>query len=349
MIFLVKIRNGDDIMHKIDLKKYEIRTDMALDLMEKSTNDFKINNYEKEGVKVSWLELDENNILNKKKGTYLTLEFEDVTDDDSKNIVSSVFKEELEKILKKEGFNKNTKTVVIGLGNRKSTPDALGPFVSEKIIVTKHFFDMNVRVEDNFTSVASFYPGVTGTTGIETSDLIKGVISEVNPDMVIVVDALSSTSISRVNKSIQVTNAGISPGSGIGNKRKEISKQTLNIPVIAVGIPTVLNAAVIVRDTINYMIKNYAYNKSFKDKKASKLVTKTVNYINKEVEASEEDKKTLLGLVGLLSEEELTNLIYEVLTPIGYDLMVTPKEIDFLIEKLSDVISYGINQTLHFL
>ena len=348
-MFLVKIRNGDNIMHKIDLKKYEIRTDMALDLLEKSADNFKIDNYEKDGVKVSWLKLDEDNILNKKKGTYLTLEFDDVTDDDSKKIVSNIFKEELDKMLKKEGFNKNTKTIVIGLGNRKSTPDALGPFVSEKIIVTKHFFDMNVDVEDNFTSVASFYPGVTGTTGIETGDLIKGVINEAQPDMVIVVDALSSTSISRVNKSIQVTNSGISPGSGIGNKRKEISKETLGIPVIAIGIPTVLSAAVIVRDTINYMVKNYAYNKSFKDKKASKLVTKQINYINKKVEISKEDKRTLLGLVGLLSEEELTNLIYEVLTPIGYDLMVTPKEIDFLIEKLSDVISYGINHTLHFL
>ena len=349
MIFLVKIRNGDNIMHKIDLKKYEIRTDMALDLLGKSADNFKIDDYIKEDVKVSWLELEEDNILNKKKGTYLTLEFDDVTDDDSKKIVSNVFKEELEKILKKEGFNKNTKTLVIGLGNRKSTPDALGPFVSEKIIVTKHFFDMNVNVEDNFTSVASFYPGVTGTTGIETSDLIKGVVSETKPDMVIVVDALSSTSISRVNKSIQVTNAGISPGSGIGNKRKEISRKTLNIPVVAIGIPTVLSAAVIVRDTINYMVKNYAYNKNFNNKKASKLVTKQINYINKEIKISKEDKKNLLGLVGLLSEEELTNLIYEVLTPIGYDLMVTPKEIDFLIEKLSDVISYGINQTLHFL
>lgn len=336
-------------MHKIDLKKYEIRTDMALDLLEKSTGDYKINNYKKDGINVSWLELNEDNILNKKKGTYLTLEFEDVTDDDYKKIVSNVFKEEFEKILKKEGFNKNAKTIVIGLGNRKVTPDALGPLVSEKIIVTRHFFDMNIDVEDNFTSVASFYPGVTGTTGIETSDLIKGVINQTKPDMVIVVDALSSTSISRVNKSIQVTNSGISPGSGIGNKRKEISKETLGIPVIAVGIPTVLSAAVIVRDTINYMMKNYSYNKKIKNKKASKLVTKQINYIDKEVKVSDEDKKTLLGLVGLLNEEELMNLIYEVLTPIGYDLIVTPKEIDFLIEKLSDVISYGINQTLHFL
>lgn len=344
---MAKIRNGDNIMHKIDLQKYEIRTDMAIDLAEKNKDLSFLENYEKDNVKVSWIKLDDNNIIGKKKGTYLTLEFNDVTDDDAKKKVANIFKEELSKMLKNVGFNKNTKTLVIGLGNRKSTPDALGPFVSEKIIATKHFFDMEVSVDENFSCVSSFYPGVTGQTGMETSDLILGVVSKTKPDLVIVVDALASTSISRVNKSIQVTDSGISPGSGIGNKRKEISRQTLGIPVIAVGVPTVLDAAVIVSDTINYMIKNYAYNKKFSHKKVSKLVNKPVNYLKKEVLASDEDKKTLLGLVGLLKEEELINLTYEVLTPIGYNLMVTPKEVDFIIEKLSDVISYGINHTLH--
>lgn len=334
-------------MHKIDLQKYEIRTDMAIDLAEKSKDLNFLESYEKENVKVSWIKLDDNNLIGKKKGTYLTLEFNDVTDDDAKKIVAKVFKEELSKMLKKQGFNKNTKTLVIGLGNNKSTPDALGPFVSDKIIVTKHLFDIGVCVDENFSCVSSFHPGVTGSTGMETSDLICGVVNKTKPDLVIVVDALASTSISRVNKSIQVSDAGISPGSGIGNKRKEISKETLGIPVIAVGVPTVLDAAVIVSDTINYMIKNYAYNKNFSNKKISKLVNKPVNYLKKEVLASDEDKKTLLGLVGLLSEEELVNLTYEVLTPIGYNLMVTPKEVDFIIEKLSDVISYGINNSLH--
>ncbi len=338
---------GDDLMHKIDLEKYEIRTDMAIDLTEKDKENYKPITYVKNNVKVSWLDLGKDNNIGKKPGSYLTLEFEDVTDDDAKKNVSMVFKEELTNMLLKLGFNKNTKTLVIGLGNIKSTPDALGPFVSDKIIVTKHFFDMGVSVEDKFSCVSSFYPGVTGTTGIETSDLIQGVKDVVKPDLLIVVDALSSSSISRVNKSIQVSDAGISPGSGIGNKRKEISKETLGIPVIAIGVPTVTSAAVIVSDTINYMIKNYAYNKNFSKSKASKLVTKPVNYLNKEVLATNDDKKTFLGLVGLLSEEELISLTYEVLTPIGYNLMVTPKEVDFVIEKLSDVISYGINHSLN--
>lgn len=334
-------------MHKIDLKKYEIRTDMAIDLAEKSKDKFETETYNKKGVKVSWLNLDKDNEIGKKPGCYLTLEFDDITDDDMKKTVAQVFTEEFLLMLEKIGFNKKTKTLIIGLGNIKSTPDALGPLTSEKIIVTKHLFDMKVKVEDKFTCVSSFYPGVTGSTGIETSDLIKGVCEETKPDLIIVVDALASTSISRVNKSIQVSDTGISPGSGIGNRRKEISKDTLGVPVIAIGVPTVTSAAVIVSDTINYMLKNYAYNKKFSNSKSSKLTVKPVNYLKNEVDATMEDKKTLLGLVGLLSEKELSSLTYEVLTPIGYNLMVTPKEVDFVMEKLSEIISYGINHTIH--
>lgn len=334
-------------MHKIDLKKYEIRTDMAIDLTEKSKDKFETKTYNKKGVKVSWLNLDKDNEIGKKPGCYLTLEFDDITDDDMKKTVAQVFTEEFLLMLEKIGFNKKTKTLIIGLGNIKSTPDALGPLTSEKIIVTKHLFDMKVKVEDKFTCVSSFYPGVTGSTGIETSDLIKGVCDETKPDLIIVVDALASTSISRVNKSIQVSDTGISPGSGIGNRRKEISKDTLGVPVIAIGVPTVTSAAVIVSDTINYMLKNYAYNKKFSNSKSSKLTVKPVNYLKNEVDATMEDKKTLLGLVGLLSEKELSSLTYEVLTPIGYNLMVTPKEVDFVMEKLSEIISYGINHTIH--
>ncbi len=334
-------------MHKIDLKKYEIRTDMAIDLAEKNKETFNPETMEENGVKTSWLTLDDNNPIGKKAGTYLTIEFDDVTDDDAKKNVSNIFSRELSKMLGLVGFNHAVKTLVVGLGNERSTPDALGPLVSNKIIVTKHFFDMKVNVDEKFSNVSAIYPGVTGTTGIETSDLITGIVKETKPDLVIVVDALASSSISRVNRSVQVSNTGIYPGSGIGNRRKEISKDTLGVPVVAIGVPTVVDAAVIVCDTINYMSKNYAYNKMVKDKKSSKLITKPINYLNKEVTASKEDKKTLLGLVGTLSEEELINLTYEVLTPIGYNLMVTPKEVDFMMEKLSDVISYGINHCLH--
>ncbi len=331
-------------MHKIDLNKYEIRTDMAIDLVKNSEFDSK---YKYKDIDVTKIKLDENNVFGKKKGVYVTLEFGDITDTESKNNVSYVFLEELKKMLEYKGYKKNMSTLIIGLGNRKSTPDSLGNITIEKVIVTKHLFDLNIDVDSNFSSVSAFSPGVTGQNGIETCEYIKAITNVVKPDFVIIIDSLSSNTISRVNKSIQITDSSITPGAGIGNERKEISSSELNVPIIIIGIPTVVSASVIVSDTIKYLMKNYVYNKKLNNNKAIKLVSKNINYLNKEIKITEDDKKKLLGLVGLLSEEELINLIYEVLTPTGYDLMVTPKEIDFVIEKLSDILSYGINHSLH--
>ncbi len=121
----------------------------------------------------------------------------------------------------------------------------------------------------------------------------------------------------------------------------------MGIPVMVIGVPTVVDATVIVSDTIKYMTEEYVYNKSLEDSGASKLINKPVNYLNKKVNVNDKDRQTLLGLVGTLSEKELKKLTYEVLTPIGYNLMVTPKEVDFMIERLSDIISYGINHSIH--
>ena len=314
-------------MHEIDLKKYELRTDLAIDLIENKKKIRKSDVYYKDDVKVTWVNLGEDNNINKMPGTYITLEFSDVTDDNNKNKVSNIFKEELKKLLDNIGYKKDMKTLVVGLGNINSTPDSLGPLVSNDIITTSHLFAMNLDVDDSFSSVCSFYPGVTGVTGIETSDLIYGAVSEIKPDLLIVVDALCSTSISRVNKSIQITDSGISPGSGVGNMRKEITHNTIGIPVIAIGVPTVTSASVIVCDTIDHMVNNYMTVKKSKVKKI--------------------ERENLFGLVGTLTQKELEELIYEVLTPLGYNLMVTPKEVDFVIEKLCSVISYGINHSLH--
>ena len=185
-----------------------------------------------------------------------------------------------------------------------------------------------------------------GETGIETSDLIKGIISEIRPDFIITIDALAASSIERLNKTIQMTNAGINPGSGVGNKRKEISKDTLGIPVIAVGVPTVVDAVSIVNDTIHYMYKNFAYTKANIHNPANKLMLK-VNYLKHNIDIEEKDKQKLFGIVGTLSNEEVKSLIYEVLNPVGYNLMVTPKEEDFIVKKISTVISSGINSALH--
>lgn len=331
--------------HEIDLKKYEIRTDLAIDVLEKSSNleGIKQNIKQIEDIKITNVLITGKNKLNKKEGFYTTIEFDDITDSQNKNKVEKIFIHELKKILTKEKINKDSSCLIIGLGNDKSTPDSLGPLVIDKILVTNHIYELG-NLDSDFRRVSALNPGVMGETGIETSDIIISVVERLKPDFLIVVDALASGSIDRVNRTIQMTNTGIHPGSGVGNKRKEISKETLNLPVIAIGVPTVVDAVTIVSDTFNYMYKHFSYNKN---NKPNKLALGQTNYLKKEVNVLDSDKIELLGLVGNLSEEEIKQLIFEVLTPIGYNLMVTPKEVDFIIDKLSILISEGINKSLH--
>lgn len=326
--------------HEIDLKDYEVHTDLAIELVKNTRENESFDN-----IKVTSIVLDEieGREINKKPGTYITIEFEDVTDMDNFTKVKKVFVKELKKLLK--DFNDNDLFLIIGLGNDKSTPDALGPLVIDNVLVTNHLAMYN-SLEDGFKRVCAFSPGVTGETGIETSDLIKSLVTSLNPACVIVIDALASSSVARLNKTIQMSDAGINPGSGIGNKRKEISKDTLNVPVIALGVPTVVGAPAIVSDTINYMYKHFAYSKANIDNPVSKLKV-GVNYLKEDVTINKDDKKHLLGIIGTLNDEDIKKLIYEVLNPIGYNLMVTPKEEDFIIDKLGTLIGEGINESLH--
>lgn len=335
--------------HEIDLKKYDIRTDLIdetkgideidkLDKNEQIIDDITINKI--------YLNKKQARIINKCEGNYITISFKDVTDYNNKEKVKEIFSNELNSLLNKLNlFNKSC--LIIGLGNIKSTPDSLGPLSIDNIIVTKHLYDLG-ELEDGFNIVSSFIPGVTGSTGIETSDLIKELINTVKPDYLIVIDSLASSSIDRVNKTIQITDTGIHPGSGVGNSRKEISKNVLKIPVIAIGVPTVVDASIIVSDTIKYMQKHYAFNKKYQNNPMSKLtLSSSINYLKEDIEVTRDDKLELMGLLGYFSNEEIKNLIFEVLNPIGYNLMVTPKEIDFIIEKLADIIGNGINHVLH--
>ena len=326
--------------HEIDLKDYEVHTDLAIELVKNTRENESFDN-----IKVTSIVLDEieGREINKKPGTYITIEFEDVTDMDNFTKVKKVFVKELKKLLK--DFNDNDLFLIIGLGNDKSTPDALGPLVIDNVLVTNHLAMYN-SLEDGFKRVCAFSPGVTGETGIETSDLIKSLVTSLNPACVIVIDALASSSVARLNKTIQMSDAGINPGSGIGNKRKEISKDTLNVPVIALGVPTVVGAPAIVSDTINYMYQHFAYSKANIDNPVSKLKV-GVNYLKEDVTINKDDKKHLLGIIGTLNDEDIKKLIYEVLNPIGYNLMVTPKEEDFIIDKLGTLIGEGINESLH--
>ena len=334
--------------HEINLSNFDIHTDLAIDVIENNTNLDGVKQVIKniEGVTVTDVELDIKNSLGKKEGNYVTIEFDDITDTDNYKKVKEVVILELRRMFDKMNIKKKDKCLFIGLGNAKSTPDSLGPKVGKDIIVTKHIYELG-NLDNKYRVVSLITPGVTGNTGIETSDIIESIVKKTKPDFIVAVDALASGSIDRVNKTIQMTDTGIHPGSGIGNSRKEISKDTISIPVVAIGVPTVVDASVIVSDTINYMYKHYAFNKEYSKNPKSKLTFNNVNYLNKNIVINTKDKEDLFGLIGKLNSDEVKILINEVLNPIGYNLMVTPKEIDFVIDKLSILIASVVNEALH--
>ena len=330
--------------HEIDLKRYNIRTDLVLDVVGNSPNT-KVDTYEKDKIKVTsvYVDDDSSKLIGKKKGNYITIEFDDITDSGNRKKVEDIFSLELKKII--NGIDGSI--LVVGLGNEGSTPDSLGPKVIKNILVTRYLFVLGEQVEESIREVSAISPGVMADTGIETVDIISSVVSKINPTLVIAVDALAASSIERINKSIQITDTGIHPGSGIGNMRKEISSDTLGVPVIAIGVPTVVESSTIVYDTINYLFKHISYIKD--NQSTNKLVFNRKNYKDKikDKDLSMEEKKDVLGLLGELSDIDKMNLIEEVLNSLEYNMIVTPKEVDFQIDKLSTVIAGGINSVLH--
>ena len=320
-------------MNNIDLSKYRLRTDLIIE-----NNDIAHQKEIINGIEVT---------SSKKDGNYITISFEDITNYESREKVGQVLVDILKKIIKDNDINEEDECLIIGLGNIKSTPDSLGVKVINDILITKHLFKFG-NVKDGIRKVSSFTPGVMANTGLESSNIIKAIIKEEKPKFIIVIDALASLSIDRINKTIQITDTGIHPGSGIGNNRKEISKNTIGIPVIAIGVPTVVSSTTIVYDTLVYLFKHISYIKD--NESINKLTfTKSKNYKNKikDKKLTPEEKNTLLGLFGSLNNLEKRSLINEVLTDIDLDLIVTPSEIDFLIDKLSNLIASSINNALH--
>lgn len=319
-------------MSKIDLAKYNIRTDLIIEDNKISHNEKKIDN-----LTITTSEKD---------GNYITISFEDVTDKDNYEKVKKIFTEIIKDILKLNKIANDASCLIIGLGNILSTPDSLGVKSLDNIIVTSHLYELG-KISNGMRRVSCFVPGVMANTGIESSKIIKAITKETNPGFVIAIDALASRSIERINKTIQITDTGIHPGSGIGNNRLEISKKTMGIPVIAIGVPTVVMSSTIVYDTINYLIKHISYIKEYES--INKLSFKKNNYLNKlkDKELSKQDKENLLGLFGSLNEIDKRRLIDEVLNNTELNMIVTPTEIDFLIDKLSNIIAESLNSALH--
>ena len=262
----------------------------------------------------------------------------------------AVFSNELQKFLAYKKIKNDATCLVIGLGNEHITPDALGPLALDNIIVTRHLYELaEHQMDDNYRKVSALAPGVMGLTGIETFDIIESVVKKIKPDFLIVIDALAARAVNRVNKMIQMTDTGISPGSGVGNKRRRIDEASLGVPVIAIGIPTVVDAVSVTHDTIDLLLKHIGKSlESGKDAHHEYSFLDDEKGSDFELELPNEDvRKEFLGKVGVLSEEEKRQLLAEVLTPAGYNLIVTPKTIDSEMEDLSRLVSNAVNVALH--
>ncbi|MCM3111359.1 GPR endopeptidase [Lederbergia lenta] len=360
---------------ELDLSSYNVRTDLASEAFEMALAQLAMNKSDKDivkhreiegvvfkekmegDVKITSTEITQEGAarLGKKQGNYLTIEVQGIRTQDSvvQQQAQEIFTREFSSFLEMCNIPKTASCLVVGLGNWNVTPDSLGPLVCENLIVTRHLFELEPdHVEESYRSVSALSPGVMGITGIETSDIIFGVSKNSKPDFIIALDALASRSIERVNSTIQISDTGIHPGSGVGNKRKEISKKTLGVPVISIGVPTVVDAVTITSDTIDFLLKHFGKELEESGRPSRSLAPAGLTFGEKrkltdEDLPEEKERKTFLGIVGTLEEEDKRKLIQEVLAPLGHNLMVTPKEVDVFIEDMANLLATGLNAALH--
>lgn len=307
-----------------------LRTDLAVEAREIYAKE---SNGNPEGVEYNEYKIGDVNVVDvkitndtgernmgKPMGTYITLDLPEFAhyDGEVMDEVSKAMAQSLEGLVKLED---SMTALVVGLGNWNVTPDALGPKVISKLMITRHLKELVPdSIDEGVRPVCAIAPGVLGITGIETGEIIRGVVDKIKPNLIVCIDALASRKMERVNKTIQIGNTGISPGSGVGNKRMEISQRTLGVPVIAVGVPTVVDAATMANDTIDLVL----------------------DAMIKEANAGSKFYEMLKSI----DKNEKGRMIREVLDPYVGNLMVTPKEVDMIIDSLARIIANGINIAL---
>ncbi len=309
----------------------QFRTDLALEAREMYQEETKqeikgvaVEQEEAKDITITRVEVMDSyaeKIMGKPMGKYITLESPSLrrSNADLKDEMSKVLAKELKALV---GERRHLKALIVGLGNWNVTPDALGPKVVSRVYVTRHLFKTyNKEQDEALAEVSAISPGVMGLTGVETSEIIKGIVEKTRPDVVVAVDSLASRKMERVNATIQLTDTGISPGSGIGNKRKALTKETLGIPVIAIGVPTVVDAATLTSDAIEMVIDAF-----------SRQANRGTDFYN---------------MLKDLKNEEKYALIREVMEPYNANVVVTPNDIDEVIINLSQIVANGINIALH--
>lgn len=306
---------------------YNFRTDLALerrDIYQKINKLREIDGIESteeeinDKIKVSRVKIttkDGENAIGKPIGNYVTIDVKNLKLAEEEEIqkTAEILTNELKRIIDIH-VDKKDEILIVGLGNIYVTPDSLGAKVVKEIDITRHIVKyLPQYVDDETRCVSAISPGVLGTTGIETLEILKGIVDNIHPKLLIVIDALASRSIERISSSIQISDTGIVPGAGVGNTRLEISKKTLNLPVISLGIPTVVELATLVSEGIDIFIDR------LQDKAESN------EYLNK------------------LQQNDKYEDVKEALNVGEYNMIVTPKEIDELIENMKDIVARGIN------
>lgn len=317
------------------VEKYKIRTDLAMEQKERFESDhvevsgvvLEEEYDEEKEIKITTVRIETENgakSMGKPVGTYLTLEAPNMAaaDEGYHREISETLAGFLEKYMKdtEENQEKGYSVLVVGLGNREVTPDALGPYVVDQLNVTRHIVQEYGRYavgKGGSRIVSAIVPGVMAQTGMESAEIIRGIVNETTPDLIMVIDALAARSTKRHDRTIQISEAGnLSRGAGVGNHRSEITKDTMGIPVIAIGVPTVVDAATIVNDTME-------------------------NFITA-LETSETLKGVGVVLQGYNSAEKY-ELVKELIAPHLNGMFVTPKDIDDTVRRISYTISEAMN------
>lgn len=315
------------------IEKYSVRTDLALEEKER----FESDNVEISGVvleedydetleiRITRVKIETENgakAMGKPAGVYLTLEAPNlaVPDEDYHREISEKLADHMEELLHENHLTgRDISVLVVGLGNRQVTPDALGPYVADNLCVTRHIvreYGKYAMGMERAQLVSAIVPGVMGQTGMETLEIVKGVVTETKPDLVIAVDALAARNSRRLNRTIQIADTGIHPGSGVGNHRNGLTRETLGVPVIGIGVPTVVDAATIVSDTMENLIQ------------------------------AMETSETLKGVGEVLkmyNNAEKYELVKELISPHLNGMFVTPKDEDEMVKQISYTVSESLN------
>lgn len=318
------------------MKKYYIRSDLALESLvyAKEKEDYHRTCEEIHNIKIETFEiLRKNNLYPHEVGKYIEISFEDYLNmDEVIKQCSNRLKDLITSMTKKI----DPLIMVIGLGNDTLTSDAIGPR-SVKYIKATHHLPLEERHEKQLYDYICITPNVMAKTGVETADYIRSLKDEFKPDILIVIDALCAKSYKKVCKVIQMNNVGIYPGSGIGNHRKAISHLTMDVPVIAIGVPTVIHVSSLVSEVFDIM-ESY-FHESLNPSHLLKI-GKRKKYQGR---LTDDQRKLIMGELGKLDENQRQQLFFEILSPLENQMILCDKSIDFDLEMLSKLLSQSIN------